>query len=204
MKTKNLLLALFVIYWTIVYGASFITPRNFKEKYKPFFPTGYKMYAPPTTTNYDVVYDFYYKGKNTKTINLWNKLEEERKNLIWNDKNVFIKRRLYLESIKSFDFDYQMGMYKQLTEKIPNDFQKRIEDSRYLSQIAQSFRNYAKLYSFENPEDKFDSVKISVVREPIILVFDSTNKRDFTYLSGKGVFYITWYKNEGNERFLDN
>lgn len=196
MKPNKLLLTLFVIYWTTVYGASFITTKSFKNGFKPFFPTGYRMYAPATTTDYDVVYEFYSNGEITRTVNLSEKLEKERKDSVWDDKRVFVKRRIYLESLKAFDFDYQMGIYKELKDKVPNDFENRVESDPYLSKIAQSLRNYVKLYAEENPDFKFDSVKISTVRIPTVIAFDPDFRGDFTYKAGKGAFYVTSYKKE--------
>lgn len=196
MKPNKLLLTLFVIYWTTVYGASFITTKSFKSWFKPFFPTGYRMYAPATTTDYNVVYEFYSNAEIIRTLNLSEKLEKERKDSVWDDKRAFVKRRIYLESLKAFDYDYQMGIYKELKEKIPNDFEKRIETDPYLTKIAQSLRNYVKLYAEENPDFKFDSVRISAIRIPTVIAFDPNYKGDFTYKADKGVFYVTSYKKE--------
>lgn len=196
MKPNKLLLTLFVIYWTTVYGASFITAKSFKNRFKSFFPTAYRMYAPSTTTDYDAVYEFFSNGEITRAVNLSEKLEKERKDSVWDDKRVFVKRRVYLESLKAFDYDYQMGIYKELKDKVPNDFENRIENDPYLSKIAQSLRNYVKLYAEENPDFKFDSVRISAVRIPTVIAFDPDYKGDFTYKAGKGVFYVTSYKNK--------
>jgi len=196
MKPNKLLLTLFVLYWTVVYGASFIAPKSFKNRFKEFFPTAYRMYAPSTTTNYEAVYDFFLNGEIIRTLNLSERLEKERKDSIWDDKRVFVKRRIYLESLKAFDYDYQMGLYKELKDKVPNDFEKRVETDPYLSKIAQSLRNYVKLYAEENPDFKFDSVRISAVRIPTVIAFAPDYKGDFTYKAGEGVFYVTSYKNE--------
>lgn len=193
MKIKNLLFILFAIYWLMVYGAGFFSSDNFRDKYKNnfLFPVAYKMYAPPTTTNYNVFYDFYHSGRLVREINLWDEFKSERKSSFPFDKKTFIKRRLYLESLKRPDFVFQQFLYDKKYKGEEFDFNERIESSDYLKGAINNLSNFINLYADENPELIFDSVVISAKRSPIVISFKPEYRKGFTYEAGEGVFYKT-------------
>lgn len=194
MNFRKLLLALFVLYWALVYGASFILPKSVQKKFSPFAPPAYRMYVPATTTNYDVMYEFYANGEVSHKVLMSEELASEKEVSLLHDKAVFIKRRLYLESLKSFDYEYQMSLHQSLEKKTANDFEEKVRSNEALGRIADNLKNYVGLYTSVQTELRFDSVKISAYRKPIVLAFDTDYKESFTYTAGEGVFYETWLK----------
>jgi hypothetical protein len=191
MKPKRLLFALFILYWVGVYGVTFFLSDNFKNKFKGLVPTGYKMYAPITNTNFDVHYHFYRNKELVDSVRISHYIAEEYdKGILWN-KTAFAKSKLYAGSLKVLDFHYQTALYRKRYKKVNINLDSLIIGNSKLQKIDQDLKNFAKFYRVENPSLKFDSASISVFRYPTILAFQPDFHNDFTYELGNGIFYRT-------------
>ena len=191
MKPERLLFTLFALYWAGVYGVTFFAGDHFKTQIKEWIPTGYRMFAPVTNTNYDVAYEFYEKGELKGKFLISNYLEKENEKSIFQSKSYFVKERLYLGWMKTLDFHYQTSLYNELYKGKENDFDKKLKTHKELIPIVQNLKNFPKVYLKENPNIKADSVSISVMRKPMVLPFDKEYKDDFTYFIGEKVFFQT-------------
>ncbi len=191
MKPKRLLFALFLLYWAVVYGVTFFAGSNLKSQFRDSIPTGYRMFAPVTDTNYDVIYEFYSDGKLRKRLILSEYIASEYDNSIFQNKSAFVKDRLYLGLMKTLDFHYQKSLYDELYKGKENDFAQKLLSEPELLPLVKNLEKFPILYLLENPEIKTDSFSVSVWRAPMILPFDKSYNRDFTYKVGKKVFYKT-------------
>ncbi len=191
MKPKRLLFALFLLYWAVVYGVTFFTGNNFKSQFRDSIPTGYRMFAPVTNTNFDVSYEFYTDGNLIRQIQLSDYISNEYQKSIFQQKSAFIKDRLYLGFLKTLDFYYQKTLYDELYKGKENDFETQIRTNRELIRIVENLENFPKLYLLENPDLKSDSISVSVRRKPMVLPFAPEYNRDFTYKIGAKTFFQT-------------
>lgn len=189
MKSKSLLFTLFVLFWTMVYGVSFFGGSKLKTLFGGLIPTGYKMYAPPTTTNYDVAFTFFLNNEEVEHIRLSEYLKKENEKPFYHDKTAFVKERLFLHSIKDLDFAYQSALYDSLYKNKENDFEVQLLESESLKLVQKSFSNFAQLYLYENPDLNADQVKVEVHRYPIEIPWNLEYDRDFTYTAGEGIIY---------------
>lgn len=194
MKSKRLLFILFLVYWVVVYGVSFISNQQIKDFFKETIPTGYRMFVPMTKTNFDVQYKFYQKGMLIKEVALSDYLKKEYNKSLFNNKVAYIKDKLYFGSIKILDFKYQNSLYNEHYLGGENNFKKLIETDQELVDIIESLKVFPKLYLSENKDIISDSISISVNRFPIILDFDERYEGDFTYKAGEGEFYKAYIK----------
>lgn len=191
MKPKRLLFALFILYWVGVYGVTFFLSDNSKNKFKGLIPTGYKMYAPITNTNFDVHYHFFRNKELVDSVQISQYIEEEYdKGIFWN-KTAFAKSKLYQGSLKVLDYHYQTALYRKRYKKENIHLDSLLFEYPKLQKVDQDLKNFAKLYRTEHPTLKFDSASISVYRYPMILAFQPDFRGDFTYELGEGIFYKT-------------
>lgn len=191
MKPKRLLLTLFLLYWAVVYGVTFCAGENLKSQFRDSIPTGYRMFAPVTDTNYDVFYEFYADGKLTEKIILSEYIAAEYDKSIFQNKTAFVKDRLYLGLMKTMDYHYQKSLYDELYKGKENNFAQKLLSDPELIPLVKNLEKFPKLYLLEHPEIKADSFSVSVWRAPMILPFDKSYDKDFTYKVGKKVFYRT-------------
>ena len=188
MKPERLLFILFALYWVIVYGVTFFAEDNLKSQFRDTIPTGYRMFAPATDTNYDVSYAFYRNGKLTEEFLISDYLEK-KKSIV--SKSNFVEERLFLGLVKTLDFHYQTALYDEKYKQKENDFEQKLKTHKELIPIVQNLKNFPKVYLKENPKMKADSVSISVMRKPMVLPFDKEYKDDFTYFIGEKIFFQT-------------
>lgn len=191
MKPKRLLFTLFVLYWVAVYGVTFFISNSYKKQLKGLIPTGYKMYAPITNTNFDIQYDFYKNNVLVDTLKFSRYIQKEYdKGIFWH-KSSFAKSKLYEGSLKVLDFHYQTTHYQNRYNHKNLDWDSVVFNTPILQEIDLNLQNFAKLYGTEHPELKFDSVVITVYRYPMILTFNPEFRNDFTYEVGERIFYTT-------------
>lgn len=188
MKGKKLWISLFLLYWFIVYGLSFLNKDELNSKVSEVIPTRYRMFAPVTKTNFDIEYVFYYKGKEQKKLMFSEYLREEYEKSILYNKRSFIKEKIYQGNVKILDFHYQETLYQEKYQNKPNDFEQRLNEIPVLNYTLQSLGNFPLLYLKENPEIKSDSVQFSVYRAPMVLPFKTEYDNDFTYEIGPKYF----------------
>ncbi|HUH35690.1 MAG TPA: hypothetical protein VL022_07665 [Moheibacter sp.] len=191
MKTKSLLLLLFVTFWTIIYGVSFFGSNTLKAAFRGFIPTGYKMYAPPTKTNYDVVFTYCSKGEIIDQVHLSTYINEAQQQSMLHQKAAFVKERLFLYSMRTWDVDVQKALYQAMYLNGENDFEKEWNDSERLVAIRQSLLNFSQIYWTEKAEveKEWDQLKIEATRHPIVIKYAPDYQKDFTYTVGEKVFY---------------
>lgn len=194
MKSKSSVLALFFLFWTAMFGLSFFDNSS---KLKSFLgysgKLGYRMYAPPTTTNYEVNLHFYRDGDFLHSLKLSEYLLNETHQSILKDKESFVKRKIFLESMKRFDFEYQMMVYEDRKNKTQTDFDELIEQKPVLSRTVEALGNLGRLCNREM-NGLADSVWVEVERHPIVVEFAPERQNDFTYVVGERVFYKTGLK----------
>lgn len=190
MNAKKLLFTLFVLYWIMVYGVSFFASKGTKERYRNFFPTGYRMYTPATNTHYEVDYTFYKEGEAVEELRFseFMRREKEKGRLL---KTRFVEDRLFSGFLKTLDHHYQMELFTEKVKKGENRFETLTREHPELQMIIGGVENFAKYYISVNPDLRADSVHIKVSRAPMILPFDPEYKGNFTYYAGEGVFYET-------------
>lgn len=194
MNPKRLFFTLFLLYWAGVYGVTFFAGENFKIRLRETIPTGYRMFAPVTNTNYEVFYEFFLNEKLVDTLQLSEYINKEYEKSFYLNKSAYVKDELFQGSLKILDYRYQKALYEEIYEKKPNGFEKQTTSDAELSKIIESLKNFSKVYLSENPEIKSDSVVISVLRSPMILPFAPGYEGDFTYIVGKKIFYTTTQK----------
>jgi len=191
MKPQRLLFTLFVLYWAGVYGVTFFAGNSFKSKFRDTIPTGYRMFAPVTNTNYDVYYEFYSGGELKEKFFISDYLKRQNEKSVVFKKSNFVKERLYGGLIKTLDYHYQKSLYDELYKQKENDFEKQVLINRELIPIVENLKQFPQLYLLENPEIEADSISISVLRKPMILPFAPDYKDDFTYKIGEKTFFQT-------------
>ena len=192
MNPKRLLFTLFLLYWVGVYGVTFFAGKNLKSQFRDSIPTGYRMFAPVTNTQYDAVYKFYLNNEAVKEIKLSDYVNSQYEKPIYLNKTAYVKDKLFQGSLKVLDFRYQKSLYDELYRNKENDFEAQTLHNPELSKIITNLKNFSQYYLNENPEIKADSVVISVSRSPFILPFAPEYKDDFTHKVGKKIFYTTF------------
>jgi len=192
--TKKLLFILFFIYWILVYGISLVKNMEFKNQFREVFPTGYRMYAPSTTTNYEIHFEFYQNSTVAESFFLSDYIDKSYEKSIVTNKKTFLFDFMYQRAVKDFDYEYQMFVSKTGIKQGKIDFAIAVEKNPELGKKARLFENFSKNYLKENQELIVDSVRISFYRLPIVLPFDKAFREDFTYFAGKGIFYETTIK----------
>ncbi len=191
MKPERLLFTLFLLYWAVVYGVTFFAGNNFKSQFRESIPTGYRMFAPVTNTNYDVYYEFYSDEKLKEKFCISDYIEKQNEKSFVFKKSNFVKERLFGGLIKKLDYHYQKSLYAELYKQKENDFEKQVHTNRELIPIVENLKKFPQLYLLENPEIKADSVSISVMRKPMVLPFSPDYNADFTYKIGEKTFFQT-------------
>lgn len=194
MNPKRLLFTLFLLYWAGVYGVTFFAGDNLKSSFRDTIPTGYRMFAPVTDTNYDVSYEFFRDGELIREIKFSEYIHKEYDKPFYQNKSAYVKEKLYSGSLKILDFRYQKSLYDEVYRNKKNDFDSLTVSSKELMGIIDNLKNFPKLYLAENPEIFADSVWISASRKPMILPFDSLYKGAFTYRIGNKIFFTTTQK----------
>lgn len=194
MKSKKLWISLFLLYWFIVYGLSFLNNEYLNSQVVELIPTRYRMFAPVTKTNFDVEYVFYHKGNEQKKMMFSEYIREEYDKSILLNKTSFIKDKLYQGNIKVLDFNFQEALYNEKYQNIPNDFEQRVQENPLLIYTLRSLTNFPKLYLKENPNLKSDSIKLSVYRAPMVIPFDTNYDDDYTYKIGAKYFFTYHFK----------
>ncbi len=191
MKPKRLLFTLFLLYWAGVYGVTFFAGNQLKTQFRETIPTGYRMFAPVTNTNYDVYYEFYAEGELKGKFYISDFIEKENEKSVIFKKSAFVKERLFGGLIKKLDYNYQKSLYNELYKQKVNDFEKQVLTNQELIPIVENLKNFPQLYLLENPEIKADSVSISVMRKPMVIPYAPDYGDDFTYKVGEKTFFQT-------------
>lgn len=191
MKPKRLLFTLFLLYWAGVYGVTFFGSDHFKSQFRDRIPTGYRMFAPVTNTQYDIYYEFFAGGELKTKFLISDYLEKQNERFILYKKSNFVRERLFGGLIKKLDYHYQKSLYDEMYKQKNNDFEKQVLTNRELVPIIENLKNFSRLYLLENPEILADSVSISVLRKPMVLPFCQDYKDDFTYKIGERTFFQT-------------
>lgn len=191
MKPERLLFILFLLYWAGVYGVTFFAGDHFKHQFRDTIPTGYRMFAPVTNTNYDAYYEFYSEGELKEKFFISDYLKKQNEKSVVFKKSNFVKERLFGGLIKKLDYHYQKSLYDELYKQKENDFEKQVLTNRELIPILENLKKFPSLYLLENPEIKADSVSISVQRKPMILPFATDYNADFAYKIGEKTFFQT-------------
>lgn len=195
MKPKGLLFTLFILYWIVVYGVALFSGK-FRNDFRQtsvshFIPYGYSMFTPMTKTKFHVTYDFYKDDNLEKKVSLGEYIESEYdKGLIYN-KSTFVKSKIFMDQIYQLDLAFQKFHYQGIFKN--KTFEELIGTDSKLKSIVANVQNFSDLYIKENPLQKFDSVLISIKREPMILPFNKNYKGDYTYVIGDTVFYRSNY-----------
>lgn len=148
------------------------------------------MYAPSTTSTFDLEYEFYKDGQLTEKVLFSDYVENSYKESILKNKKVFLTNNMFFRAQRGLDYEYQKSVY-QKKGNWKKDFEDKIKSNYSVRNFMKTCKGFPVLYQETHPDLKFDSMRVLFYRYPTKMPFDPDYKDDFTYYAGEGIYYET-------------